>query len=161
MDVLLDEDAGAGLAHLPGVEVDAEQGADDGALEVGVGEDDVGRLAAELQGDLLDVSGGGLHHLFAHLCGAGEGDLVHQVRGGQACAGVLTGAADDVHHARRAAGLVEDAAQLEGCAGGIGGGLYDDGAAHGQGGCYLPGGEEQGEVPGGDDAYDAHGLLQD
>jgi len=46
-------------------------------LEVGVGEDDVRALAAELEGDRLDLGGASGHHVLAHLGGPGEDDLAH------------------------------------------------------------------------------------
>ena len=48
----------------------------EGDLEVGVGEDDVGVLAAELEGDLLHRRGGGGHDPPAGLEAAGERDQV-------------------------------------------------------------------------------------
>ncbi len=45
------------------------------ALDVRVGEDDVGALAAELEADLLHVAGGRSHDLLARGRLAGEGDL--------------------------------------------------------------------------------------
>ena len=50
---VLDEQPGAGRADLAGVQEDRGQREVDGGLEVGVGEDDVGVLAAEFQRDLL------------------------------------------------------------------------------------------------------------
>ena len=53
VDRLLDEQPGAGRADLAGVQEDRGQRVVEGDLEVGVGEDDVGVLAAQLEGDLL------------------------------------------------------------------------------------------------------------
>ena len=53
----LHEDPAAGAAVLAGVVEDAVGRARRGELEVGVGEDDVGALAAELEGDPLDLVG--------------------------------------------------------------------------------------------------------
>ena len=53
VDRLLDQQPGAGRADLAGVQEHRGQGEVEGRLEVGVGEDDVGVLAAELEGDLL------------------------------------------------------------------------------------------------------------
>ena len=50
---------------------------------VGVVEDDVGALAAELERDLVQVARRGLHDQLADLGRAGERDLVHVVVGGQ------------------------------------------------------------------------------
>ena len=62
MDLLLDEQAAAGAAALALVEEQAEVGPLDGGVEVGVGEDDVGALAAQLQADALEVALGGGGH---------------------------------------------------------------------------------------------------
>ena len=67
VDGALDEQARAGRADLAGAGEDADEGAVDGRLEVGVGEDDVGALAAELEADLLHVLGGPAHDVLADL----------------------------------------------------------------------------------------------
>src|ERR1041384_1657264 len=46
-----------------------------GALEVGVGKDDIRRLAAELERDALDRPRCAAHHLLSDLGRAGEADL--------------------------------------------------------------------------------------
>ncbi|BFO20054.1 hypothetical protein SHKM778_64420 [Streptomyces sp. KM77-8] len=53
----LDEDAGAGAAVLAGVVEEGHGGGRGGGLQVGVGEDDVGALAAEFEGDALEGGG--------------------------------------------------------------------------------------------------------
>ena len=50
VDLLLDEQPAAGAAALALVEEQAEDGALDGGVEVGVGEDDVRALAAQFAG---------------------------------------------------------------------------------------------------------------
>ena len=46
-------------------------------VHVGVGEDDVGTLAAEFEGDAFEIGiGGGVHDEVADFGGAGEGDFV-------------------------------------------------------------------------------------
>src|SRR4028119_2158754 len=59
---ILDEQARSGDAALALVEVDAEEHAVQGVLEVRVGEHDVGGLASQLQRELLDVAGRCRHH---------------------------------------------------------------------------------------------------
>ena len=59
MDLVLDEQPAAGTAALALVEEQAEVRAFDGGVEVGVGEDDVGALAAQFQADALEVALGG------------------------------------------------------------------------------------------------------
>ena len=56
VDLLLDKQPAAGAAALALVEEQAEVGALDGGVEIGVGEDDVGALAAQFQGDALQIA---------------------------------------------------------------------------------------------------------
>ena len=77
---LLDEQARAGAADVALVEVDAVDDALDGLIDRRVGEDDVRRLAAELEREALLRPGGGALDALADLGRAGEGDLV-DVRG--------------------------------------------------------------------------------
>lgn len=115
VDVLLDEDAAAGAAALAVVEVDAEVDPGDGVFDVGVVEDDVGALAAELEGDLLQVAlGGGLEDLATDEGGAGEGDLVDVHVGGDGGAGGTAEAGDDVDDAGGEAGLLDELGGVEG-----------------------------------------------
>src|SRR5690606_21933413 len=65
---------------LPAVEVDAGVGAAEGVIDVRIGEDDVGRFAAEFERDALYVRGGGAGDCLAGLRRTGEGDHV-ELRG--------------------------------------------------------------------------------
>ena len=76
VDRPLHEDAAAGRAHLALIDEHAEERAVDGRLEIGVGEEDVRRLAAELERDLLQRAGGAAHDDAADFGAAGERDLV-------------------------------------------------------------------------------------
>ena len=67
---------GAGRADLAGVQEDRGEREVERDLEVGVGEDDVGVLAAELEGDLLHGAGGRGHQPPAGREAAGERDQV-------------------------------------------------------------------------------------
>ena len=107
VDALFDEQARARAADVALVEVDAVDDALDRLVERGVGEDDVGGLAAELEGDRLLGAGDGARDGPAHLGGAGERDLVDARVLDQRAAGVAR-ARDDVDHARREVGLVAD-----------------------------------------------------
>ena len=73
---LLDQQAGARAADVALVEEDAVDDALDGLVDGGVVEDDVGGLAAELEGDPFARAGDRPGDLPADLGRAGEGDLV-------------------------------------------------------------------------------------
>ena len=75
VDVLLHQHPAAGGADLALVDEGAEEGAVHRVLEVGVAEEDVGRLAAQLERDPLELVRGAPHDQLAHLGAAGEGDL--------------------------------------------------------------------------------------
>lgn len=149
VDALVDEDTRAGAAALAVVEVDAEVDPRDGLLDVGVGEDDVGGLATQLEGDLLQVGGGGgLHDGAANDGGAGEGDLVDVHVGRDGSTGDLAEAGDEVEDTGGEAGLLDEVGEDETRQGRLLGRLHDNGVAGGQGRADLPGKHEQGEVPG-------------
>lgn len=151
VDALLDEDAGAGAAALAVVEVDAKVDPGDGLLNVGVVKHNIGGLAAQLKGDLLEVGGGGgLHDGAADNGGAGEGDLVNVHVGGNGGTGRLTEAGEKVEDTRGEASLLDVLGEDEGREGGLLGSLHDNGVAGGQGRANLPGEHEEGEVPGND-----------
>ncbi len=73
----LDEHARARLAALARGVVDRPDRAGQRVVELGVGEDEVRALAAELQDQALDPVGGQAHDLGAGRRRAGEGDLLH------------------------------------------------------------------------------------
>ena len=75
-DRLLHQQPRAGAADVALVEEDAVDDALDRLVDRGVVEDDVGGLAAELEGDLLVGAGHRLGDRPADLGRAGEGDLV-------------------------------------------------------------------------------------
>ena len=75
-DLFLDEQPAAGGAALAAVEVDGVEGPGDGLVHVAVGEDDVGALAAQLEGAALERVGRGLLDDLGRVDVAGEGDLV-------------------------------------------------------------------------------------
>ena len=62
---------GAGLAHVAHL---GDHGAIDGGIDVGILEDDEGRIAAEFHGRVDDAVGGLVQELAADLGRAGEGD---------------------------------------------------------------------------------------
>nr|WP_288020893.1 hypothetical protein [Tepidiforma sp.] len=134
------------------------------ASSCGIGEDDVGGLAAEFEAHLFDVIGGGAHDGLAAGGGAGESDLIDEFGGcdvlADECA-VVGFAGDDVEDAVGEAGFGEESGEHEGGAGGVVGWLGHHGAAGGDGGPDLPGDEKEREVPGGDDTDDADRLMGD
>src|SRR5690606_20289354 len=75
MDAFLHEEAGTGAADLTLVEPYGIDHAFYGRVEIGVVEDDEGRLAAELQRQALAGTGGRLADAAADFRRAGEGDL--------------------------------------------------------------------------------------
>ena len=77
VDRLLDEQPRAGASSIaPWLKKMPEVRALEGGVQVGVGEDDVRRLAAQLERDALEVAGGRLRRSPADVGRAGEGDLV-------------------------------------------------------------------------------------
>ena len=66
-EAFLHKDAGAGAAHLPLIEPDRIDDALDRAINVGIGENDEGRLAAQFQCQLLGRPGGHLADLAANF----------------------------------------------------------------------------------------------
>ena len=111
VDRLLDEQPRAGAADLAGVGEHRHAGARHRRVQIGVGEDDVGRLAAELQRHALEVAGDGLDDLLAGQVRAGERHLVHARVRRQRRAGGLAEAGHDVDHAGRHARLQAQLAQ--------------------------------------------------
>src|SRR6266446_4871439 len=108
---LVHEQARAGHAALAVVEEDRVGRALDRAFR-GVFEDDVGALAAQFQGQLLQVAGPRRRDdQLAHLGGAGEGDLVDVVMRGEGCACRLAEARYDVHHPIGNSGLGDELGQ--------------------------------------------------
>src|SRR5688500_17063473 len=101
----LHEDPAPRAAVLAGVVEDAVGRLARELLEVGIGEDDVRALAAELERDLLHVPGCQPHDLLAGRGLAGERDLADPVVGGDRGACRAAGSRHDVEDARRDARL--------------------------------------------------------
>ena len=96
--VAMHEQAAARVAGLAGVEVDPLERAADRAVHVGVREDDVGRLAAQLEGYPLERAPRLGPDLASHLGRAGEGDLVDSRVVDERRTGLaITG--EDIYHA--------------------------------------------------------------
>src|SRR5580765_8492076 len=113
VDRSLDENAAAGRTDFALVEEDAEQRAFDRNLEIGVREEDVRRLAAELERNLLQRVRRAAHDRLADFHAAGESDLVDIGMSDDRCAGDFSPSSDNVDHAGRKAGVGETGRQRE------------------------------------------------
>lgn len=156
VDVLLDKDTGTGAAALAVVEVDAKVDPRNGLLNVGVVKDNVGRLATELECNLLQVGGSGsLHDGATNNGGASKGNLVNVHVRGNGGTSSLAKAGKQVEDTSREAGLLDELGENEGGEGSLLSSLHDDTVTGSQGRANLPGEHEQGEVPGDNLAADA------
>ena len=156
-----DEHARQRAARLAGVEEGLADAIGDGLLEVGVLEDDVGRLATELEGDGLHRLRRQLAHALARAGGAGEGD---HVDAGVSCDRLAhdgPGARHEVEDTGRQAYFVDDLGQDEGVEGRDLARLEHDGAPRRQRGRHLVGDLVEWIVPRRDGTDDADGLLDD
>ena len=157
--LLLDEQPAAGTAALALVEVQGQVRAFDGRVEIGVGEDHVRALAAQLEGEPLHRLG---RRLLDDLRGgqlAGEGDLVdgrvrHQRRAGRRAV-----ARHDVDHAVRNARLLREPRHPQASERRLLGRLHHDRAAGRQRRAPLPGDHQRREVPRNDLPHHADRLA--
>ncbi len=156
----LDEDPRARAAVLAGVAEDGAGRARCRGLEVGVGEDHVRRLTAELERHALDRLRGARGDPAADLGRPSEGDLGDVRVGDEPLATLATGPGDDVEHALREAALDGEPFELERAQRGQLGRLEDDRVARGERRPELPGGDRQREVPGHDQPDDAERLPE-
>lgn len=151
VDALLNEDTGTGAAALTVVVVDTKVDPADGLLDVGIVEHNVGRLAAKLKGDLLQVgSSSSLHDLATDNGRSSEGNLVNIHVRGDGGTGSLAIARDEVENTSGELGLVDELSEDEGRKGGLLGSLHDHTVTSGQRRADLPGKHEKREVPGDD-----------
>ncbi len=106
VNVFVEQQARSGGAHFALVAEDAPERGAHGGVEIGVGEDDVGRLAAEFQAEALEVGDGGvLQELARGGDAAGEADLIDILVQGEGFAGGLAVAGDDDERALGETGL--------------------------------------------------------
>jgi ParB family chromosome partitioning protein len=156
----LDEDAAARAAILAGVGEDAHRRLRRRFLQVGVGEDDVGRLAAQLEADPFDVARGELHDPRADLCRSRERDFSHQRMRDERFAHFAPRARQHLEHARGQAGFVGKLRETK-CAQRRGlGGLEDDRVAGGERGGELPAGDRERKIPRHDRGDDSKRLAE-
>ena len=129
-------------------------------LHVGAGEDDVGRLAAQLEQDLLQALGRLAHDLLADEVRARETDHVDVGMGRE----VLTGRdvpSDDVEHAGRQVGSVGDLAEDERLHRRVGRRLEHDAVSRSESRDHLRQVQVQREVERRDGGHHADRLLED
>src|SRR5690606_637400 len=143
-----------GAADLALVEEDPADNALDGLVERGVVEDDVGGLAAELEGRLLARARDRAGDHPPDGRAAGEGDLV-DARVVDDRLSRRSRARDDVDDPGRQLGLLADLGEEQRGEGSRLSRLEDDGVAAGQSGRDLPREHEEREVPRDDLAHDA------
>lgn len=160
VDVLLDQQARAGAAALAVVEEDTKVGPGDGVVNVSVIEDDVGRLATQLQSDILEVAlGSGLEDGTTDHGGTSEGNLVDVHVAGDGGTGNTTETRDDVDHTRGEASLLDELTHVQTGERGLLGSLHDNGVTGSHGRSNLPRPHEEREVPGDDLTADTNGLV--
>lgn len=160
VNALLDQQPRTGAAALAVVEEDTEVGPRDGVVNIGIFEDNVGGLATQLEGNLLEVAlGSGLEDGTADGGGTGEGDLVNVHVAGDGSTSDTTETGDNVDHTRGEASLLDELAGVQTGKRGLLSGLEDDGVTGGDGGGDLPSPHEEGEVPGDNLTADTNGLV--
>ncbi len=144
------------LADLARVEEGAPDRPRGGPLEVGVLQDDHGVLAAELQDHRRQVAGGALHHLPSGGHAAGKREHVHRRVHHRPAR--LTRPRGHLHEPRIREHLAGQLLQQQRAVGGELGGLQQHRVAGGQRRGRRARGDDEGEVPGRDDAGQAVGL---
>ncbi|GIW20098.1 MAG: hypothetical protein KatS3mg065_0394 [Chloroflexota bacterium] len=157
----LDVEAGGGRAVLAAVDEGPGRRPAGRRFEVGVGEDEDGRLPAELEVDPLEGRRGGRHDGLPGLGVAGEGEHVDVGMAGDRRPDRVAAAGDDVEDAVGQAGLPGELGEAEGGEGRRRGGLEDDRVAGRQGRTDLPDRHPEGIVPGRHLADDADRLAAD
>jgi hypothetical protein len=156
----MNQDARAGAATLAVVEIDAEVHPGKSIVEIRIREDDVRRLAAELEGDLLEIATGRrLEDLTTNPCRSGEGNLINIHMGSEGGAGDRSAAREDIDHPRWEASLTNEAGDVQGRERSLLGGLDNNRVPGRHGRPNLPHPHHQWEIPGNDLGADADGLM--
>ena len=132
VDAGLHEDAVGADAGLAGVAEFRGHHAGHGCIQIGIVEDDEGRVAAEFHRYLFHRTGALRHQLLADLGGAGESELAHHGAGGEDMADHARLSRHDVEHARRNARLGGEYCERERRIRRGAGGLHHDRAARSQ-----------------------------
>jgi hypothetical protein len=148
VDAGLNVDTRTGAAALTVVQEDTEVDPGDGVLNVGVVEDNVGGLASELEGNLLQVgAGSSLHDGSADKGGTSKRNLVDVHVRGDGSTGVLAETRDDVDDSGRETSLLAESCSVKTRERGLFGRLQDDSVTGSNGRADLPRPHEDGEVP--------------
>ncbi len=161
VNAVLHVDAVDAHTGLPGVAVLGLHGALHRLVQVGVIEDDKWRVAAQLQGHLLDPRRALLHQLGAHFGGAGEGNLADLGVGGQLVADVAGRAGHDAEHALGNSGALGQLDHRQRRERRLRCRLDDHGAASRQRRAGLAGDHRRRKIPRGDRRGHADRLLDD
>ena len=159
IDLLLDKDAAARGADFALIDEDAEQRAVDGRFPIRVGEENVGRLAAELERDALQRVCGLLTMILPTAALPVNAILSTPGCCDQRRSAGFAKAVDDVDHAGRQTHFREPVRKFQRGERRLLGGLQNAGAARGQRRRQLPRGHQQRIVPGDDLPGDADRLL--
>ena len=132
INLTLDENAGgggAGLARILYACIDQER---ECAVEVGVGEHELGRFAAEFEGHRRDMARGRSLDERPDCDRAGEGKMPDPGVGGERRAGHFAEARHDIERARRKARLAREIGERQRSQAGLLGGLQHARVAHRQ-----------------------------
>lgn len=148
VDFLLHEDAGTSTAALAVVVIDTKVDPLDSGIDIGVLEDDVGRLATELEGDLLEVGrSSGLHNGATDQGGASESNLVNIHVRGNSSTSDLSETVDQVEDACGETSLLDELGHDKSGQRGLLSSLHDEGVTGGESRANLPCEHEKREVP--------------
>ena len=142
------------------IEEDCAGRAGNRAFEIGIFEDDVRRLASELQRHFLQIACGGVDDQLANLRGTGEGDFVHIRMRGQRAAGGFAVTRNDVDDALREACFRNQFSQTKRRKRRLLCRLQHDGAAGRERGTKFPGSHQEREIPRDDLPNDADRFPQ-
>ena len=161
VDRVLDDRPAAGRADLAGVDEGRGQRVVDGRLEVGVGEDDVRALAAELEGDPLDVDRRAAEQRPAGVEPAGQRDEVDVGAVGQRLPDARPGPRTRLTTPPGSPGLLEQPGQVDRAQRRVVGRLHHRRVAGGQRRGDLPAHLEERVVPRPDQRAHADRFVDD
>src|SRR5215203_1776369 len=156
----LDQDARASAAILPGVTEDGYGRRSGGLLQVGVGEDHIRGLAAQLQGDALYGACGPCHDALADLRGTRESNLRNVWVLDDPLPDLAPRPDDDVDDALGEARFEGYALELQGTQRRELRRLEDERIARCEGRGHLPARYGERKVPGDDEAHDAEWFAE-